>query len=272
MAHVRVRRSPPPPSRGSVFASAKMGPCFFTVSDLHQLFILTLAQGIDLLIRLINKLLQLFKQRVLYVFITVLLDGIVRRLTMLADGDTRFFGQLVHDLRQIPPALLGHRREDNTEHNTVINRIGPQIRLLERFFHGLHGAFVPRLHNNRTRILHADAGKGFDIHALAIGFGLHMFNQRSIGTSRLQLAELMLEELGGLISFFLEGGEAGIHRVKGTKGNKRYNGAGRTSMDERTDVFAGGGSQERLFVGEVKDTNRQLGIAAETECRLIHHA
>src|SRR6266704_5547490 len=94
------------------------------ISDLHDLRFLGLHRLVHLSQMIIVQLLYVFLGVLLFVFGDVLglLDLADRLGARVAHRHPALFGELVHHLHQLPPPLLGERRERDPDEVAVVGR------------------------------------------------------------------------------------------------------------------------------------------------------
>src|SRR5882724_1902882 len=171
------------------------------ISDLHDLRFLRLHRLVHLSQMIVVQLLNVLFGVLLLVLGDVLglLDLADRLGARVADRHPALFGELVHDLHQLPPPLFVERGERDADEVAVVgggeSQIGREDRLLDRF----EEALVPRLDGQELRLGRRHAGHLVERHLAAVGVHAHQVQQRGRRLAGADGGELALHRFDGFV-------------------------------------------------------------------------
>src|SRR5882762_551550 len=171
------------------------------ISDLHDLRFLRLHRLVHLSQMIVVHLLNVLFSVLLFILGDVLrlLDLADRVGARVADRHPALFGELVHDLHQLPTPLFVEGGEWNPDEVAVVGGGEAQIGREDRLFDRLEETLVPRLDGQELRLGRRHAGDLVERHLAAVGVHAHQIEQRRRRLSRAHGGELALHRFHGLV-------------------------------------------------------------------------
>src|ERR1041385_492612 len=167
------------------------------ILDLHDLRFLGLHRGVHLLQMVVVQLLDVLLGVLLLVLRDVLrlLDPVDRLGAGVADRHATFLGEFVHDLDELPAALLGQGGNRDANDAAVVRmretEIGGENRLLDR----LEERLVPRLDGQELGLGGGDVRYLVQGHLAPVGVHPHEIEERGRGLAAADGGELPLHGL-----------------------------------------------------------------------------
>src|SRR6185295_20161106 len=132
-------------------------------------------------------------------YVLRLLDPIHRFGARMANRDTPFLRELVHDLDQLFAALFGQRRNGNPNDRPVIGRREAEIGRQNPLLDSLEQTAVPRLHRQQLGLWCRHVRHLGQRHLVAVGFDAHEVEQRRRRLAGAHGRELALHRLDGFV-------------------------------------------------------------------------
>src|SRR2546427_311763 len=171
------------------------------ISDLHDLGFMRFRRLVYLSKMIVVQLLNVLFGVLLFILGTVLglLDLADRLGARVADRHPALFGELVHDLHQLPPPLFVERGKRNTDEVPVVGGGESQIGREDRLFDRFEKPLVPRLDGQELRLGRRHTGDLVERHLAAVGVHAHQIQQRRRRLSRADGGELALHRVHGLV-------------------------------------------------------------------------
>src|SRR5258708_9602539 len=156
--------------------------------DLHRLGLFAAGQGVDLLDLAFGDLLQagVGPFRVVLGDLARLLhlvDAVDLVAPRVADRDARLLRLLADDLHELAPALLGQRRNRDSDDVAVIRRIEARVTRAQSLLHRPDLALVVDLHDQEARFGRADLGELVERSRRAVVRNHDLVDQGGVGAA-----------------------------------------------------------------------------------------
>src|SRR5690606_28527371 len=117
----------------------------------------------------------------------------------VADRDARVLALVPNDAHDLLAPLLGHRRKRHANHAAGRDGRQPEIRVQNGLLDGRDHRLLPRLHDERARVLDVD-GRGLrDRHLRAVVLDGDVIEETGVSTTGAQPPKLVLQRLDRLL-------------------------------------------------------------------------